>query len=394
MSVRKSTITNENILNQVTGFREALVKKQELEQSGTDFRDQRGQVRRTVEGIHPKRLKLRVVGITTDTPSTKTLRLAATDGRRLPPFQAGQYINLFTTVQGVATARPYAISSSPENLEYYDLTVKKLTGGFVSIYLVDEVEVGQLFESTGPMGTFHYNPLFHGDELVFLAGGSGIAPAISMLRIVLALKQPLRFHFVYNNSFEDDVIFAAELRELAAKHENFALTELVSRPTADFTGRRGHLSLELLRNVLPDPESRMYYICGPTPFNEHCVRLLGELNVKSRRVLVEGNGPPRNPDQLPGWPSDVSVKDTVKVSVRGRGEFQAQVGEPLLNSLERNGYATENACRSGECSLCRVKLRSGNVYNPPEALIRKSDKRFGWVHSCVAFPVTDVEIQL
>ncbi|MCR9145405.1 MAG: FAD-binding oxidoreductase [bacterium] len=395
MSAKNITIPqNENILNQVAGFRDAINKKHELEASGTDFTEQRGQVRKSVEGLHPKRLNLRVSEIVTDTRSTKTLRLVSTDGRRLPPFQAGQYVNLFVTVQGTATARPYAISSSPSNLEYYDLTVKKLDTGFVSIYLVDEVTVGQEFQSTGPMGTFHYNPLFHGDDLVFLAGGSGIAPAISMLRIILDRKQSLRFHFVYNNSLEDDVIFAQELRAIAAEHDNFTLTELVSRPTSQYEGLRGHVSLELLQELLPNAERKMYYICGPTPFNDHCLALLAQMNVRSRRILVEGNGPPRNPDELPGWPAEASVKDTVNISVRGGGEFTATVGEPLLNSLERNGYGTENACRSGECSLCRVKVRSGKVYNPPEALIRKSDKRFGWVHSCVAFPVSDVEIQI
>lgn len=393
MSINE-TIKQENVLNSVPGFREAFAKKEELESTGTNFQEQRGLVRKTVDGIHPKRLNLRVAEIITDTRSTKTLRVVSADGRRLPPFQAGQYVNLFTTIQGVDTARPYAMSSSPANLDYYDLTVKKAEGGFVSLYLVDEVKVDQLFQSTGPMGTFHHNPLFHGDDLVFLAGGSGIAPAMSMIRFTLGTGRPYRFHVIYNNSYEDDVIFADELRELAEKHENFTLTEVLSRPTAEYKGRTGHLTVEVLRSLVPDPESRMFYICGPTPFNEHCISLLQELNVRSRRILLEGNGPPKNPDRLDGWPENVSPEKEVTVTVRGGGSFQTIAGEPLLNSLERNGYGTENACRSGECSLCRVKLRSGEVYNPPEALIRKSDKQFGWIHSCVAFPVSDVEIQI
>ena len=56
------------------------------------------------------------------------------------------------------------------------------------------------------------------------------------------------------------------------------------------------------------------------------------------------------------------------------------------------GYTVENACRSGECSLCRVKILQGKVFNPPEAMLRKSDKDFAWVHACVAFPTTDIEI--
>jgi len=88
------------------------------------------------------------------------------------------------------------------------------------------------------------------------------------------------------------------------------------------------------------------------------------------------------------------MDDEVTVTVKGKGSFKAKVGEPLLNSLERNGYSAENACRSGECSLCRVKLLSGEVFNPPEAHLRTSDRQFGWIHSCVAFPTEDVEIIL
>ncbi len=390
----KLVASKDNILNAVVGYREAVAKKAQLEANGDDFRDQRGVVRRTVDRLHPKRLSLRVARIIVETKSTKTLRMVSADGKRLPPFQAGQYINLFTNIRGVATARPYAISSAPDILEYYDLTVKRVEGGFVSHYLIDEVSVDQLFQSSGPMGTFHYNPLCHGADLVFLAGGSGSAPARSMIRSVLASPIPLRLHMIYSNSYADDVIFADELREISGQHANITLTEVISRPTPEYSGRRGRLSLELLRSLAPDPKTCMYYICGPTPFNDHCLQLLNELNVKSRSILVEGNGPPRHPDQLRDWPSNVSAQTEVRVSVRGGGEFKTRAGEPLLNSLERNGYATENACRSGECSLCRVKLRSGQVYSPPEARIRKSDRKFGWIHCCVAFPLTDVEIQL
>ena len=101
--------------------------------------------------------------------------------------------------------------------------------------------------------------------------------------------------------------------------------------------RRGHLTAELLRELVADPESKTYYICGPTPFNEHCLGILAALNVKSRRILVEGNGPPKNSDQLPGWPARVSMNDPIQITVRGGGTFQARVGEPLLNSLEGYG---------------------------------------------------------
>lgn len=113
-----------------------------------------------------------------------------------------------------------------------------------------------------------------------------------------------------------------------------------------------------------------------------------------RRIRVEANGAPKNPHCLPHWPAAVNPQHEVTITVQGKGSFRAKAGEPLLNSLERNGYAAENACRSGECSLCRVKLVAGTVFNPPEAKLRQSDRDFGWIHSCVAFPLQDIEILL
>lgn len=387
-------MSEQNALNLIAGYPEAAAAKLALEQSGSDFQEVRGEVGSTVVQLHPKRLALRVAAIIEDTPSTRTLRLVAADGQALPPFQAGQYINLFVEIDGVHTARPYAISSSPVQRMHYDLTVKRARGGFVSHYLLDHAQVGQGFSSSGPMGTFHHNPLFHGDDLVFLAGGSGAAPARSILLNILDRGLPQRLHMIYLNSHVDDVIFADELRELARRHEHFTLSEVISRPPAGYTGRSGRLSRSMLQELLGEIGNRMFYICGPTPFNDSCVSLLGELGVARRRIRVEANGAPKAPDEQDGWPQGVSLDDEVQITVQGRGRFRSKVGEPLLNALERNGYFAENACRSGECSLCRVKLVAGTVFNPQEARLRTSDRDFGWIYSCVAFPTGDIEVLL
>ncbi|MDN5514129.1 MAG: FAD-binding oxidoreductase [Pseudomonas sp.] len=387
-------MSEQNALNLIAGYSEAFAAKLALEQSGSDFQEVRGDVASSVVQLHPKRLALQVAEIIEDTPSTRTLRLVAVDGQALPPFQAGQYINLFVEIDGVRTARPYAMSSSPLQRMHYDLTVKRAQGGFVSNYLLDRISVGQRLSSSGPMGTFHHNPLFHGDDLVFLAGGSGSAPARSMLLNILERELPQRFHMIYVNSHVDDVIYADELRELAAQHENFILSEVISRPPAGYIDRSGRLNRAMLQELLGDIGDKMFYICGPTPFNDSCVALLGELGVARRRIRVEANGAPKTPHQQAGWPAGVSLEDEVTITVQGRGSFRSTVGEPLLNALERNGYFVENACRSGECSLCRVKLTSGEVFNPQEAHLRKSDRDFGWIYSCVAFPVGDIEVLL
>lgn len=389
----KISVQKSDVLNGVVGYVEAVKKKAEMELTGSDFLEERGDTQKTINTLHPKRLKLKVTDIFTDTSSTKTIRVKAIDDY-LPPFQAGQYVNVFVDIDGSPTARPYAMSSSPTERNYYDLTVKKAQGGFVSHYLVDEICIGQEILTSGPMGSFHHNPLFHGNDLVFLAGGSGIAPARSMIKNIIDKNLDQKMHIFYSNSYEDDVIFADEIRGYAEQNENITLTEIVSRPSEAYEGLSGRITKEFVREHLSELENKMYYICGPTPFNENCANILKQLGVKERRMLVELNGPPKNPESQNSWPKEVSLDKEITITVKGKGNFIAKAGEPLLNSLERYGLTTENACRSGECSLCRVKLIDGEIFNPHEAKLRKSDRQFGWIHSCVAFPTSDVEIDI
>jgi len=385
-----SFTTDDNLLSVVNGYSDAVKHRQQLEKSGSDFSESKGEVANTIAQLHPRRLQLQVVEIIVETASTKTLRVKSLS-KALPPFQAGQYINLFINIDGVDTARPYAISSSPSCRDHYDLTVKRLDSGYVSHFLLDRIQAGDHLQSTGPMGTFHYNPIFHGDNLVFLAGGSGIAPARSMIEAFAAENSGKQLHILYSSSYQDDVIFDQELDTLTAANDFLKVSRFISRANDAAEKISGRISQQDIQALVDDIDSAMFYICGPTSFNQACETMLAQLQVKARRIRIECNGPPSRPQDRANWPAAVDSQQSVEITIQGRGSFIASSNEPLLNSLERNGYSAENACRSGECSLCRVKVVKGSVYNPSEARLRKSDAQYGWCHSCVAFPLEDLE---
>jgi ferredoxin-NADP reductase len=384
----------DSVLQQVVGYQEALNHQEQLALEGTDLSEHKGKVSNTIAKLHPKRLHLKVIDIIEDTSSTKTLRVASKSNALLPPFQAGQYVNLFVNIGGTNSARPYAMSSSSQTREHYDLTIKRATPGFVTHYLLDQVNVGDELTSSGPMGTFYHNPLFPVDELVFLAGGSGIAPARSMIHEIADRQLDYKFHLIYVSSFEDDVIFEQELLQLDKEHDFLTYDKIISRPQETYQGMSGRLTEERLRELIGVTDRKMFYLCGPTPFNQSGRQHLQAIGVKPRHIRIEANGPPKNPESLEGWPQQLDPAAEVTVTIQGQGSFKARVDEPLLNSMERNGYTVENACRSGECSLCRVKVVKGSVLNPPEAHLRKTDAQYGWCHSCVAFPNEDIEIQI
>jgi len=103
-------------------------------------------------------------------------------------------------------------------------------------------------------------------------------------------------------------------------------------------------------------------------------------------------GPPKDVTKQAGWPAGIGSDSLMTVRIKGGGSIRVRATEPLMNSLERSGITIPALCRSGECSLCRTKLISGKVFQPEGARIRKSDRMFGYIHPCLAYPLSDLEI--
>ena len=378
---------------EIEGYGEIRREIEILRRYGFDYSSHKGRVGQVLNLLHPKRIGLKVSEVRKETQSAKSFRLVSPDGY-LPPFQAGQYINLSVDVGGVRTSRPYSISSPPNQNGYYEIAVRRVEDGFVSSHLLETVKVGDRLESTGPTGNFFHNPLFHGNDLVFLAGGSGITPFMSMIREVTDRGLSRKIHLIYGSRNPDDMIFGEELEERASLHENFKLTSVISEPLAGFEGFTGFISARLMKDVLGSVEGKTFYLCGPEAMYTFCLPELLKLQVSARKIRMEVFGPPKDVTAQPGWPEMVSADSRFQVTVKSKKRIDARAGEPLMISLERAGIVIPASCRSGECSLCRTKLLSGKVFQPPGAKLRKSDRTYGYIHPCVAYPLQDLEIMI
>jgi len=364
-----------------------------LKKYGTDWALQKGEVARYINMYHPKRLSLKVSQIKKETKSTKTFRLVS-NTHPLPPFQAGQYINLFVEVNGVRTSRPYSISSSPSQTGYYEITVRRIPQGFVSTYLLDEVKTGDTLQSTAPSGQFTYNPIFHGDNLVFLAGGSGITPFMSMLRDVTDCGLQRQIHLIYGNRITDDIIFKDEMAQLSACYDNVTVNSIISEPEDGYKGLNGFITAEFIKEQVGNLDEKMFYLCGPAAMYTFVQDELKKLGIPKRKIRVEVFGPPADIKSEPGWPEEVNSNESFNVRIKNNITIKAKAGEPLMNSLERAGIVVPAECRSGECSLCRTKLLSGKVFQPRGVKLRESDRTYGYIHPCMAYPLEDSEIMI
>jgi glycine betaine catabolism B len=345
-----------------------------------------------VKRLHPEKMQLTVVEIIDETPTTKTFRCERTDGE-IPPFRAGQYVNLYLVISGVHTSRPYSISSPPGR-NHLDLTVRRKPGGFLTGQLFENVKIGDVWETSGPAGQFYYEPLIDRGELVFIAGGSGVTPFISMLRDQERKGWPFKIHMLYGSRMMEDVIFKEELERLANSSDNFNYSLVISEPPEEYDGHRGFITRDLIREHIGENENKTFFICGPNALYDFCLAELEALGAPLHKIRRELYGPPDDVTKEPGWPEGVAAGTTFQVKVEGFESFEVSANEPLINSLERNGVKVRNLCRSGECSYCRVQLVAGDVFMPTQTGVRESDAFHGYIHACVSYPVSDVQIRL
>jgi prolycopene isomerase len=342
--------------------------------------------------IYTHRISLKTEKVIEETPSTKTFRMVPKGGN-LPYFRAGQYINLFVEIDGILTSRPYTISSSPGE-PWYDLTVRKKENGFVSPFLHERVRPGDTFVSTVPNGHFYYNPIIDSADLVFLAGGCGITPFISMLREVTGKQLPLKIHLIYGSRFPSDIIFKQELEEMASKHPNIKVDFVISESAAVWDGHRGFLDEAMLSSLIETVEEKSYFICGPDEMVAMCEDALNRQGVPGRRIKKEASGPPDDITLVPGW-NGVSPDAVFEIIEEKSGRtFQARAVEPLMVALERAGMVIPVSCRSGECGACRTRLVSGRVFVPDNIKVRQSDQKANYVHACMSYPLEDLRIRL
>ncbi|MEG0305092.1 MAG: iron-sulfur cluster-binding domain-containing protein [Oscillospiraceae bacterium] len=382
----------ETLLGTIVHGNEIMEEIRVLRQISTDKIKEGNEADLRIAQLHAKDLELVVSAITDTGKNAKILRLSSKNGY-LPPFEAGQYVNLFTEIDGVRTSRPYSISSSPRQRAYYEITVAATKDGFVSDYFLNNVKTGDCFLANGPAGVFRFQPVFHSKKSLFLAGGSGITPFMSMLREIIDAGLDRDVVMLYGCRCEDAALYHDELCAYAAANDNFAYHLVVSDDAEEWKGEKGFINEELIRRLVPDFAERTCYICGPQIMNDFCKNELENMGMPIKRIRREMFGSRRDIQNEPGWPKELSGSEVFNIKV-GERVIDAKSGESVLCALERAGIRVNVCCRSGECSLCRVKLVSGKVFLSKGIMLRMADEKFGYIHSCKAYPIGDIEISI
>jgi len=203
-----------------------------------------------------------------------------------------------------------------------------------------------------------------------------------------------RINLLYGSQSLDDMIFHEELSKLSEQFSNINYIPVVEKPNSEYKGKTGFITSELIKESLWDVKEKSFFICGPQDMYKFCLPELEKLEISRQQIKQEMFGTPINVSEQIGWPPDIKTENCFSVQVNGSKSFETNAGTSLLVALEDNGYIVPSTCRSGECSRCRIKIVSGKVFQPRGTTVRKSDVKYGYVHSCVSYPLQDIKILL
>ena len=201
-------------------------------------------------------------------------------------FEAGQYILITIPnppyIDEDGNKRHFSISSPPEDKDIV-ITTRIRPSAFKRS--LAEIPVGFEVE-VGPIEGEFVLPENTNRPLVFLAGGIGITPYISMLGHVRSKKLPYKITLIYSNKDRQSTAYMKELETLTKELADFK-TVLTMTEDPEWPGEERRVDKEFILNYIPDPHSRIYYISGPPNFVEGMRQVLEEAGVENSNINLE-----------------------------------------------------------------------------------------------------------
>jgi ferredoxin-NADP reductase len=260
----------------------------------------------------------------------------------------------------------------------------------VSRWLHDELKVGDEIEIEAPNGTFFFTGE-EADSVVLIGGGVGITPMMSTARYLTDTNWSGKISLILSFQAPRDFIFREELAELQARNANLDVTVTMSRSGDEpWSGAVGRIDAALLASAVPEIATRRAHICGPPAMMDAIKAALVGLGVPEAHIKTEAFGTVKR---------DPTVKGDASTEVAGQVFFQASdttvpvpVGATILDVADEAGVFIDNACRSGTCGSCRIKLVSGSVSMAVEDALTKEDKAERYILACQAKIRGDVRV--
>lgn len=339
--------------------------------------------------LHPRKQDMVIADIINASNSIKTFVFKANDGHELAYFTAGSSIPVYVEINGNIVERPYSLCSSPKQSKegFYAITVKAADGGYISNYIHENWKIGMDVTFGAPFVCECYNPLRDAKNVIALAGGSGVAPFLSMAQAIIDCDVDCNLTLIYGVNYAEEIIYKEKWAEFEkAANGKFKFVPVVANENVEGC-EKGFITLGII-NKYCDISTSSLFISGPPAMVNHINAFLEPLNINRKFIRYSMNG-----DSLL---NNAGVQDEYSIVVHCAGEtrdIKAKSGETILVALERAGYKPAARCRSGKCGFCRAYVIKGDFrLADVEDGIRRADKLLGYIHPCCSYPSDDMEI--
>ncbi|MEX2454551.1 MAG: 2Fe-2S iron-sulfur cluster binding domain-containing protein [Rhodospirillaceae bacterium] len=217
--------------------------------------------------------------------SSTVARLVLEPEAGSPPisFMPGQYVHL--SVPGTSEHRSYSFANPAFETDRYSFYIKVLEQGAMSDYLSGRARPGDEMTVTGPFGRFYLRPVQR--PLLMVAGGTGLAPMLSMLDTLAAqggTDRPIRL--LYGANEPGELFELDRLGDYGAQGMDLTTELCVVSPADGWDGATGHVT-SLLRPELLSGGDCEVYLCGPPPMIDAAEKWLSENGVDASLVHAE-----------------------------------------------------------------------------------------------------------
>ena len=292
------------------------------------------------------------------------------------PYKAGQFCTFKVHVDGEDLYRSYSMSSAPETDSEIATTVKRVPGGKVSNWMLDNLVEGDEVTITRAAGTFCLTDT--AAPLLGFSGGSGVTPILSLVKSALATTDR-KVRLLCADKDRTSVIFEAVLDDLVARYPD-RLT-VVRHIDAD----AGLIDAAAIADFVGTDSDADCYVCGPEGFMSVVTAALPGPG----KVFIEDfDATPQTHEPATATQTD-ETGGTITIHIdRKKAEVSRVPGETLLESARRAGVSPPFSCEAGNCGTCMARLSEGSATMKVNDALEPDEVEDGYVLTCQAIPDT------
>lgn len=313
-------------------------------------------------------------------------------------YAPGQFINVTLLINDEPVTRSYSLSSSPDEDINPSITVKRVTGGVMSNYIIDNISRISKWHIDGPYGNFA--PLastYSCRHVILLAGGSGITPLFSICRSILGRSSHTKVTLIYSSRTAADVIFKKSINNLKERfNDRLNSYHVLSQPTDDTThvgagiigGRLNKLvARKLIKQASGDPLNNVqYFICGPSALMKLHQEVLGAMQVPAKDIYLEWFAPEFTDASvsLPDAPQEVLLHYYEQSNL-----LEVYPGKTILEAALADRIPLKYSCKNGTCGVCLGKLIAGKVHMANNFALQEELIEQGFILLCQSHPLNN-----